>query len=76
MNPQNCIFFDSCIFQSFLLADEPFAKVLQSFETCLLVDYIVWERLVSSLDSPTAFHERFRFTRVPFFPDLNLLSYE
>ena len=41
----------------------------------MLVNHTLRGKLVSSLDSPTAFDERFKVTSVPFFiPDFNLLS--
>ena len=60
-----------------MIADEPFAKALQIFETCVSVNNIVCEKLVSSLEFPIKFDERFKVTSVPFFiADFNSLSCE
>ena len=75
--PPNCIILDNGVFENVILADEAFAKALQIFETCVSVNNNLCGKLVSSLDSQTAFDERFKFTWVPFFiPDFNLLSCE
>ena len=72
-NPPNCIISDSCVFEDFIY----YASVLRIFETCVLVNNSLWEKLDSSLSSPTAFDERFKVNWVPFLiPDFNLLSYE
>ena len=34
---------DSWVFENFILADEPFAKPLEFFETCVLVNNNLWE---------------------------------
>ena len=34
----NCTVLDDWIFENFVLADEPFAKALHTFETCVLVN--------------------------------------
>ena len=53
-------------------AYEPFAKAFRSLETCALVNNNLWGKLVSSLDSPTTFDEKFKITSVPFFiPNVN-----
>ena len=58
-----------------MLPDEPFAKVSQSLKTCVLVNNNLCGKLVSSLESPITFDERFKFASVPFFiHDFNLLS--
>ena len=63
------------MFDYITLADEPFAKPLQSFETCVSVNNNVCGKLVSSLESPTTFDERFKVTSVPFcIHDFNSLS--
>ena len=60
-----------------MLADELFAKALGSLATYVLVNNKLCGKLVSSLESPIAFDERFKVTSVPFFiPDFNLLSCE
>ena len=75
INPPNCTILDSWVFQSFILTDRPFSRDWQIFETCVLVNNNLWGKLVSSLDSQTAFEERFRVTSVPSsINDYNLLS--
>ena len=45
--------------------------------TCVLVNNNLCEKLVSSLELPTTFDERFKVTLVPFFiPEFTLLSCE
>ena len=52
-----------------------FTKALRGLETYLSLYNNLHGKLVSSLESPTAFYERFRLTSVPFFiPYFNLLS--
>ena len=50
-------------FDNFILADEPFAKALQSFE---IVNNSLCRIFFLSFDSPTAFNEVFKVTSVPF----------
>ena len=65
------------VFDNFILAEELFAKALQIFETCVLVNNNLWRRLFSSSELPKISGERFKVTSVPFFiADFNLLSYE
>ena len=60
-----------------MLADEPFAKALQIFQTCESVNNSLYGKLVSSLEFPIKFDEKFKVTSVPFFtPDFNLLGCE
>ena len=64
-------------FYNFILADDLFATALRRFETCVLVNNNSSGELVSSLESPIIFDERFKLTWVPsFIPDFNLLSCE
>ena len=59
------------LFDSFILAEELFAKALRSFQTCVLVNNKLCKKLFSSLEPPTIFEEIFKITLVPFFiPDL------
>ena len=68
VNPSNWVF------ENFTLGDEPFAKILQILEACVLVNDNLRGTLVSSLEMPTTFDEKFKVTSVPFFiPDINLL---
>ena len=48
-----------------ILADEPFAKALRNFETCVLVNNSLCGKLFSSLESPTTFDEIFKVLSVP-----------
>ena len=65
-NRPDCPFFCNRVFDKFILAEELFSKALQSLDTCVLVNNNLCEKLFSSLESPTIFHERFKVTSVPF----------
>ena len=69
-NPSDCPILCNLVFDNFILAEELFAKTLQSFETCVLVNGSLWGKLFSSLESPTKFDQIFKVT------GFNLLSYE
>ena len=58
---------DNWVFESFILADEPFAKTLRIFETCVLVNNNLCGKLVLSLELPIKFDEKFKVTSVLFF---------
>ena len=62
INPPNCTILDSLVFEHFVLADEPLAKDLQILETCISVSNNLCEKLISSLESPIKFAERFKVT--------------
>ena len=47
---------------NFILVDEPFAKGLRIFETCLLADNNLCVKLVSLFESSATFDERFKVT--------------
>ena len=47
-NPTWSSYFMQLVFDNFILADEPFAKALQSLETCVLVNSKLWGKLFSS----------------------------
>ena len=65
------------VFDNFILADELFAKALQSLKTCVLVNNNLCWKLFSSLESATKFDESFRVTSVPIFiPDFKFLICE
>ena len=64
-SPPKCIILDNWVFENFILADEPFTKALRIIETCVLVKKDLWEKLVSSSDSPTAFDGTFIVNWVP-----------
>ena len=55
---------DNWVFEKFTLADEPFAKALLIFETCVLVNNNLWGELATSWKLPTTFDERFKVTSV------------
>ena len=50
LNPPKCTILDSWVFENFILADEPFAKVLPILETCVLVNNDLRGKLISSLN--------------------------
>ena len=76
-NPPNCKTLGNWVFENFVLDDERFAKSLQIFQTYVLVDKNLRGKLVSSLEFPVTFDERFQFTSISFLiPDFNLLSCE
>ena len=65
------------VIDKFILADELFAKTLRGLETCVLVSNKLCRNLVSSLELPIKFDERFKVTSTPFCtPDFNLWSCE
>ena len=52
-------------------------KSLQSLKTCVLINNNLWGNIVSKLELPIAFDERFKVSSVLFFiSDFNLLSLE
>ena len=59
MNPPDCPILCNWVFDNSYLADEPFAKALESFETCVLIIQNLCGKLNSSLESPTTFDEIF-----------------
>ena len=75
-NHPDCIILDNCVYEDFILADEPFTKALRISQTCVIVNNNLHEKLVSSLEFPITFNERFKVTSVAFFiVDLNYLLY-
>ena len=74
-NPPECIILDNWVFETFILADEPFAKPLRIFETCASVANNLCGKLVPSLEFLIKFHERFKVTSIPFsIADFNLFK--
>ena len=70
-------YLDKWGFDNFTLADEVSARVLRSLEIFLLVNNSLCgsSELVSLLELPITFDERFKVTSVLFLiPDFNLLS--
>ena len=58
-NPPDCLNLDNRVFDNFMLPDEPFAKAFRSLKIYVLVNKSLCEKLISSLESPTTFDERF-----------------
>ena len=79
-NPPACPILCNWVFDNFILAEELFAKALESLElqrTCILVNNNLWGKSLSSLESPTTFNEIFKLTSVLLFvPSFNLLNCE
>ena len=65
--PPNCIILDNWVFENFILANELLAKALQIFEICASFNNNLCRKLVSSLEFPIKFDERFKVNLVPFF---------
>ena len=66
-NSPDCPILCNWVFDDFILADEFFAKVFRNLETHVLVNNNLCGKLVSPLESPTTFDERFKVTFVPVF---------
>ena len=64
-NPPNCLILYNWVLDNFILAHDLFAKPSESLETCVLVNNNLRGKLVSSLESSTAFDESFKVTLVP-----------
>ena len=62
-NPPECIILDNWVLEIFILADEPFTKVLGMFETCVLVN----DNLCGKLFLSVKFDEIFKVNSVPRF---------
>ena len=76
-NPPDWTILDSWAFDNFILADKLFAQALQSLENCLSVSNNLRGKLVSTLESPITFDERFKVTLAPFFTtNFDILCYE
>ena len=76
-NPPDRLILCSWVSDNFILADEPFAKVLRSFETYVLVNNNLCGKLFSLLESPETFDEFLKVTSaLLFIPDFNWLSWE
>ena len=70
-NLPNCPILCKWLFDSFISAEELLAKALRSFQTCVLANNKLCEKLFSSLEPPTIFEEILKITLVPsFIPDL------
>ena len=66
ITPPNWRILDNWVFENVILADEPFAKGLRIFETCVSANNNLCGKLVSSLKFLIKFDERFKVTSVPF----------
>ena len=56
-NPPDCLISCNWVFNDFILANEPFAKAWQSFETCALVNNNLCGKLFSWLGSTKTFNK-------------------
>ena len=52
LNPPDCPILWNWTFDNFILPDGPFAKALQTLETCVLINNNLCQKLFSSLGSP------------------------
>ena len=59
INSPDCTILDNLVFENFILADEPFAKALRNFETCVSVNNNLCRKLVSPLELPIKFNESY-----------------
>ena len=74
-NLPDCIILDNWVFDNLKSVDELFAKALQIFAICQLVNNSLWEKLVSSSELPTIFDDNRKTTFVSFLiADFNLLT--
>ena len=67
-NPTHCTILCNWVFDNFILVDEGFLKAIWRLENCLLVNNNLYGKLVSSLELPITFDERFNVTSVLLFP--------
>ena len=60
-NPPDCtsLYNSVCFYNFKFIVDELFAEALRSLKTCLLVNNILCGKLLSSLELPITFDERF-----------------
>ena len=76
-NSPDCPILYNWVFDNFISANELLENVLGNLETYLLIKNDLCGNLISSLELPITFDERFKVTLVLFFiPDFNLLSCE
>ena len=61
--PPGCMILSNWAFENFMLADEPFAKALRIFETCVSVNDNLCGKSVSSLEFLIEFDEFFFYYR-------------
>ena len=66
---------DDCVFEKFILADEPLGKASRILETWLLVTNNICGKLFPSSESSIKFDQRFKVTSVTFcIPDLTFIK--
>ena len=66
---------DRRVLDNLILADKLFTKTLRGLEFCVLFNNKLHRKLVSLLESPITFDERFKFTWVPLIiPGFHVLS--
>ena len=75
-NPPDCLILDSWVCENFVLSDELLAFIsFTKTQNFVLVNNSLCGKLVSLLELPIRFHERFKVTLVPyFFSDYNILG--
>ena len=61
-----CTVSDCSVFDNSILGDELFANGLRNLETCQPVNNNLFRKLVSSLESPITYDERFKVSSAPF----------
>ena len=59
INSPDCAILDNLVFENFILGDEPFAKALRNFETCVSVNNNLCRKLVSPLELPIKFNKSY-----------------
>ena len=65
-NPPDCSILFNWVFYNFILSEEILAKVLLSFQTCILVNNNLCRKLFSSLESSTTLEEIFKLLQYQF----------
>ena len=65
-NPPDCIILDNWVFDRLISINELFAKALQRFATCLLVNNNLCEKWVLSAELPIIFEDNLKTTSVLF----------
>ena len=61
INPPDWFILDNWVFENFILANEPFAKALQIFETWVAINNNSCGNIDSLLEIPITFDKRFQF---------------
>ena len=77
ITPPDWIKVGNWVLENFIWVDKPLTKTLRSLQTFVSVNNSLYGKLVSSLESPVTFYERFEANSVPYLiPEFNLLSRE